>query len=88
MNTEIVLTNARVVTCDAEFDGTVVVRDGLIADVITGRSHVPGAIDLDGDYLMPGVIIMSRPIPMKRFAPNVGMILHSTWMLASAKYLL
>ena len=72
MNTEIVLTNARVVTCDAEFDGTVVVRDGLIADVITGRSHVPGAIDLDGDYLVPGLVELHTDNLEKHFAPRPG----------------
>jgi alpha-D-ribose 1-methylphosphonate 5-triphosphate diphosphatase len=54
--TEIVLTNATVVLPDTLLTGTVIVRDGRIADVQPGRSHAPGAIDLDGDHLMPGVV--------------------------------
>jgi alpha-D-ribose 1-methylphosphonate 5-triphosphate diphosphatase len=54
--TEIVVTNATVVLPDTLLTGTVIVRDGRIADVQPGRSHAPGAIDLDGDHLMPGVV--------------------------------
>ena len=38
-DTETIFTNARIVTADAEFDGTVVVRDGQIVEVATGRSQ-------------------------------------------------
>ena len=51
MSTEQVLTNGRIVTADAEFDGTVVVRDGLIVEVSPGRTCA-AAIDLEGDYLV------------------------------------
>ena len=34
MNTEIVLTNARVVTCNAEFDGTVVVQPADVPFIV------------------------------------------------------
>ena len=47
MSLETILTNARVVTADAEFDGTVVVRDGRIAEIATERSHAAGALDLE-----------------------------------------
>lgn len=46
--------NARVVTRDDDFIGSVLVRDGLIASVDRG----PGAVgeDFEGDVLMPGVV--------------------------------
>ena len=50
------LTNARLVLADAVLLGTVVLRDGLITDVQPGASAAPGALDLDGDVLMPGVV--------------------------------
>ena len=72
MSTEIVLTNAWIVTSDAEFDGTVVVRDGLIADVAAGRSHAAGAIDLDSDYLVPGLVELHTDNMEKHFSPRPG----------------
>jgi alpha-D-ribose 1-methylphosphonate 5-triphosphate diphosphatase len=54
--TETILTNARLVLTGEVRAGTVAVCDGRIADVQPGRSHTPSALDLDGDYLMPGVV--------------------------------
>ena len=54
--TETVLTRARLVLRDAVVEGTIVLRDGRIVAVAGGRSALPGAIDLDGDYLIPGVV--------------------------------
>src|SRR5262249_43555007 len=51
-----VFTNARVVAPGDVFTGTVAVRDGLIADVSAGRSGVATAVDLEGDYLIPGLV--------------------------------
>jgi alpha-D-ribose 1-methylphosphonate 5-triphosphate diphosphatase len=56
MTTETILTNALLVLPDALQPGTLVLRDGRIAEVQPGRSQVPGAIDMDGDHLIPGVI--------------------------------
>ena len=53
---EFVLTNASVVLDDSVIHGTIVVRDGVIADVDEGPSAVAGAVDLEGDYLVPGLI--------------------------------
>ena len=72
MSIEFILTNARVVTSDAEFDGTVVVRDGRIVEVATGRSHAPCAIDLDSDYLVPGLVELHTDNMEKHFAPRPG----------------
>jgi alpha-D-ribose 1-methylphosphonate 5-triphosphate diphosphatase len=56
MSEETILTNARLVLPDRVETGTLVVRDGLIAEVSTGCSAAPGAIDLQGDHLLPGVV--------------------------------
>jgi alpha-D-ribose 1-methylphosphonate 5-triphosphate diphosphatase len=72
MSTEIVLTNGRIVTADAEFEGSVVVRDGHIAEVARGLSHVAGAVDLDGDILVPGLIELHTDNLEKHFSPRPG----------------
>jgi alpha-D-ribose 1-methylphosphonate 5-triphosphate diphosphatase len=56
MTTETILTNAILVLPDALLPGTLVLRDGLIVEVQPGRSQAPGAVDLEGDHLIPGVI--------------------------------
>ena len=56
MTSEMIFTNAQLVLRDRVQAGTLVVRDGRIAEIDDARSHAPGAVDLDGDYLMPGVI--------------------------------
>ncbi|MDE2332964.1 MAG: alpha-D-ribose 1-methylphosphonate 5-triphosphate diphosphatase [Rhodospirillales bacterium] len=53
---ETILTNATIVTPDEAFAGTLVLRGERIADVAPGRSAAPGAIDLEGDLLIPGVV--------------------------------
>jgi alpha-D-ribose 1-methylphosphonate 5-triphosphate diphosphatase len=54
--TETILTNARLILTDREQPGTLVIRDGFIAEISDQRSHAPGAVDLGGDYLLPGIV--------------------------------
>ncbi|MGY4800767.1 alpha-D-ribose 1-methylphosphonate 5-triphosphate diphosphatase [Teichococcus aerofrigidensis] len=56
MTAETILTNALLVLPDRVEAGTLLVRDGLIAELQPGPSRLPGAIDLEGDHLIPGVI--------------------------------
>lgn len=72
MSVELILTNARVVTADSEFDGTVVVRDGLIAEVADRPSRVADSVDLEGDYLVPGLVELHTDNMEKHFAPRPG----------------
>jgi alpha-D-ribose 1-methylphosphonate 5-triphosphate diphosphatase len=53
---EIVLTNARIVLPDSVLMGSVVIDGGRIDEVQPGGSALPAAADLEGDYLIPGVI--------------------------------
>jgi alpha-D-ribose 1-methylphosphonate 5-triphosphate diphosphatase len=55
---DIVLGNARIVLGHETIHGHVVVRDGRIAAVGSGPSSVPGAQDLEGDFLLPGLVEM------------------------------
>ena len=51
-----ILTNACLVLGDEVLRGTIVIEGALIADVQPGRSSAAGAVDLDGDILMPGIV--------------------------------
>jgi alpha-D-ribose 1-methylphosphonate 5-triphosphate diphosphatase len=54
--TETILTNATLVLPDRVIPGTVTLRDGRITEVQPGRSASAAAVDLEGDYLIPGVV--------------------------------
>jgi alpha-D-ribose 1-methylphosphonate 5-triphosphate diphosphatase len=51
-----ILTNCRVVTHQETFDGTVVAERGAIAAIDRGRSQLPAAIDLNRNFLIPGLV--------------------------------
>ena len=51
-----VLTNADIVLDDRVIRGSVVIKDGQIADVSDGISRAPGSVGLGGDLLIPGLI--------------------------------
>ncbi|HEY2874401.1 MAG TPA: alpha-D-ribose 1-methylphosphonate 5-triphosphate diphosphatase [Reyranella sp.] len=70
--TETIFTNGRIVTADADFDGTVVVRNGHVAEVSPGRCQLATAIDLEGDTLIPGLIELHTDNMEKHFAPRPG----------------
>ncbi|MBL3702919.1 alpha-D-ribose 1-methylphosphonate 5-triphosphate diphosphatase [Sulfitobacter sp. BDSS02] len=53
---EMILTNADLVLENEVVRGTVCVSDGVITAVDTGRSARAGAVDFDGDLLIPGLI--------------------------------
>lgn len=51
-----ILTNARVVLQNEVIEGTVVLDGPTIVEFQPGRSNSAGAIDLEGDVLMPGIV--------------------------------
>jgi alpha-D-ribose 1-methylphosphonate 5-triphosphate diphosphatase len=89
--TETILTNARVVLADRVIDGTVLARDGKIADISEGRSVSLRSFDCDGDYLIPGLIelhtdnlerhVMPRPAT---FWPSEAAVLGHDREIAAA----
>ncbi len=54
MSAELILNNAKIVLEDDVISGSVVIRDGRIADISEGS--VAGGEDFEGDYLIPGLI--------------------------------
>ncbi len=51
-----ILTNAMLVLPDEVVHGTVHLEDGLIRDIQPGPARSPGAQDLEGDFLLPGIV--------------------------------
>ncbi len=58
MSTAPLFTNARLVLADEVLNGSLLAQDGHIAEVQSGRSQAADAIDLEGDYLLPGLVEM------------------------------
>ncbi len=56
MTPETILTNALLVLPNEVVPGTLVLREGRIAEVQAGRSLLAAAQDMQGDYVIPGLV--------------------------------
>ena len=65
---ELAFRNARVVTGDEDFIGSVLVRDGVVAEVSPGAGGV--GEDFEGDVLMPGVVDLHTDSLEKHYFPR------------------
>ena len=95
MSVETIFTNAVLVlpgeTLAGTLAGTLVVRDDVIAAIETGRFSAPGAIDLDGDYLIPGVVDVHTdnlerqvlPRSLARWPSRSAMVAHDAQCAAA-----
>ncbi len=70
--TDLVLTNARLVLPDQVLAGSLHIRNGQIAEISAGHSTLAGAIDLDGDYLMPGVVDVHTDNLERQVQPRIS----------------
>jgi alpha-D-ribose 1-methylphosphonate 5-triphosphate diphosphatase len=70
---ELIFTNARIVTADTEIaDGTLVTSGGRILAVEEGRSRDRQAVDLGGDLLLPGFVELHTDNMERHFSPRPG----------------
>jgi alpha-D-ribose 1-methylphosphonate 5-triphosphate diphosphatase len=69
---ETILTNAVLALPDQLRHGTVVLRGAAIVDVQPGRSGHPGALDLEGDILMPGVVDLHTDNLERQVQPRIN----------------
>ena len=76
---ELVFSNGRIVTADAVIDGTLKVREGKVAAVDAGRAASP-SVDLDGDYLLPGLVELHTDNLENHVQPRPGVM----WPILSA----
>jgi alpha-D-ribose 1-methylphosphonate 5-triphosphate diphosphatase len=71
-------TNARIVLPDEILTGSVLVRDGLIADISAGPARQ--GEDCEGDYLIPGLVELHTDHLETHYAPRPGL----RWMKMAA----
>ena len=69
---EAVLANARLVLDAEVVPGSLVVRDGRIAEIATGARVPPGAEDCDGDFLAPGLVELHTDNLERHLEPRPG----------------
>ena len=70
MTTETILTNARIVLEDRILEGSLVVRDGIIAEISEGASAQ--GVDMDGDYIIPGLVELHTDHLESHYSPRPG----------------
>ncbi len=70
MDNQIVLTNANIVTETDVFSGTMAVADGRIVDLCSGSVAFHGALDMEGDFLLPGLVEMHTDNLETKFMPR------------------
>jgi alpha-D-ribose 1-methylphosphonate 5-triphosphate diphosphatase len=91
MTSETIFTNARLVLPDLVVLGCVLVAGGCIVEVSQGRSATPGAIDMDGDYLIPGIVDLHtdnlerqvQPRSLARWPSRSAMVAHDAQCAAA-----
>jgi alpha-D-ribose 1-methylphosphonate 5-triphosphate diphosphatase len=69
---ETVLTNARLVLENEVVEGSLVFDEAGIRAVDQGRSALAGAIDMEGDFVSPGLVEMHTDNMEKHFIPRPG----------------
>jgi len=75
MPTETVLTNARIVLEDEVISGTIVMSEGAIAAIDTGKAG--HGEDMEGDFLIPGLVELHTDHLESHYAPRPGVIWDS-----------
>jgi len=75
---EFALANARIVLADEVVEGSVLVRDGIIAAIDTGSSHT--GEDVGGDYVIPGLVELHTDHFENHYRPRPGV----TWNALAA----
>lgn len=69
---EIILTNAKIILENEIIEGSVQINNGVIKAVDQGRSYHAAAVDVEGDFIAPGLIEMHTDNMEKHFVPRPG----------------
>ena len=80
MARELVFKNGKIVLEDRVVDGNVVVCDNLITEIDDTPTEIKTSIDLEGDYLLPGLIELHTDNLEKHINPRPGV----RWPTAAA----
>ena len=90
MSNNLIFKNARMVLRNEVVDGSLAVENGFIS-AVSSPSSVTGAIDLDGDYLLPGLVEMHTdnferhlmPRPKVQWAELPALLAHDAEIAAA-----
>jgi alpha-D-ribose 1-methylphosphonate 5-triphosphate diphosphatase len=90
MNT-FTITNAKIVLEQEMIHGSIHVQDGLIKSVDSGLTHIAGAIDFEGDLLIPGLVELHTdnlerhlmPRPKTRWPELPSLIAHDVELVGA-----
>jgi alpha-D-ribose 1-methylphosphonate 5-triphosphate diphosphatase len=80
MTSEQIFTNARLVLADRVVTGTAIIRGEEIVELADAASSIPGAVDLDGDFLIAGLVELHTDNLEKHCVPRPKV----NWPVASA----
>ena len=69
-----IIQNARIITPNEEFTGSVLIENGLICSVDRGTTSLPSAEDWAGDWLMPGLVELHTDNLEKHLVPRPGVL--------------
>jgi alpha-D-ribose 1-methylphosphonate 5-triphosphate diphosphatase len=91
MSASVHISNARIVTADAVVEGGLVVDRGVIREILLAGRSAHGAIDCDGDYLLPGLVELHtdnlerqfQPRPKVRWPAQAAMLAHDRQIAAA-----
>lgn len=72
MMAEQVFTNAHLVLEEEVISGSLAIKEGRISDISAGPTAAPAAQDLEGDYLLPGLIDLHTDHFEKHVLPRPG----------------
>ncbi|MGA0617646.1 alpha-D-ribose 1-methylphosphonate 5-triphosphate diphosphatase [Paracoccus sp. KR1-242] len=78
--TQTILANARLILADRVTPGSVVIEDGMIVGIRPGEDVPPGALDMAGDFLAPGMVELHTDNLERHMRPRPGV----DWPHASA----
>ena len=70
MTNHTIFANANLILNDEVLRGSLRVKDGIITDIDTGSTVPTGAIDLEGDYLAPGMVELHTDNLERHLAPR------------------
>ena len=70
MDNQLVLTNAVIITESEVFSGTIALSDGRIVDLCSGSVSFHGARDMEGDFLLPGLVELHTDNLETKFMPR------------------
>lgn len=69
---DLIVAHARIVTAEAVLTGSLAVAGGRIADLDRDDSLPAGAVDFEGDYLLPGLVELHTDHLERHYTPRPG----------------